>query len=125
MADQEGWQLFLDILKTGTEQILILVEDPDSEIGWRLLSRCDMDGFRQFVSESAQVPDSSPSPLCYNVKQAAQLVGVSTHKFDEWLKRSKHPVPHFQDGRRIFIPGDLLAEWVKEEAKRNLGGLDT
>ena len=125
MADQEDCKLFLDILQTGSEQLLILVESADSETGWRLLSRYDVDNLRQFLIEKKNAPDAPLSPLCYNVKQAAKLVGVSEHKFGEWLKRSDHPVPHFQDGRRIFIPGDMLAEWVKEEAKRSLGGLET
>ena len=79
-----------------------------------------MDTLRQLLDQKASESVTLPNRLCYNVEEAAELVGVSVHKFNGWLKRSDHPVPHFQDGRRIIIPGDMLAEWLREEALRNI-----
>ena len=120
MAAQDHWEVFLDYLRTGSEQLLILVEDPESELGWRLFTKGDVNTLRQIMDQKARESATLPSKLCYNLEEAAQLVGVSAHKFNGWLKRSDHPIPHIQDGRRIIIPGDMLAEWLRDEALRNI-----
>ena len=120
MATEEEWQFFLDTLRVGSEQLLILVEDQDSGLGWRLLSKGDVDSLKQLLERKEREPAALPNRLCYNVEEAARLVGVSAHKFNAWLKRSNHPVPHFKDGRRIFIPVDMLAQWLREEVIRNI-----
>ena len=120
MAAQDNWEFFLDYLRTGSEQLLILVEDPESELGWRLFTKGDVNTLRQIMDQKARESATLPSKLCYNLEEAAQLVGVSAHKFNGWLKRSDHPIPHIQDGRRIIIPGDMLAEWLRDEALRNI-----
>ena len=120
MATEEEWQFFLDTLRVGSEQLLILVEDQDSGLGWRLLSKGDVDSLRQLLERKEREPAALPNRLSYNVEEAARLVGVSANKFNAWLKRSNHPVPHFKDGRRIFIPVDMLAQWLREEVIRNI-----
>ncbi len=114
MAAKDDVGVFMDTLRAGSEQLLILVEDPESALGWRLLTKGDVDTLLQLLDQKASESVTLPSRLCYNVEEAAELVGVSVHKFNGLLKRSDHPVPHFQDGRRIIIPGDMLTEWLRD-----------
>ena len=120
MTVQEDWEFFLDNLRTGSEQLLILMEDPESHLGWRLLTKGDVNTLRQIMDQQTSQSDALPNRLCYNVEEAAQLEGVSVHKFNGWLKRRDHPVPHTLDGRRIIIPGEMLEEWLRDEARRNI-----
>ena len=61
-----------------------------------------------------------PSRLGYNLSEAAEAVGVSQHKIQEWLRRAVDPLPYIKDGRRIIIPVDLLIEWLRDEAGRQM-----
>lgn len=61
-----------------------------------------------------------PSRLGYNLSEAAEAVGVSQHKIQEWLRRTVDPLPHIKDGRRIIIPVDLLIGWLRDEAGRQM-----
>ena len=51
----------------------------------------------RFGSRSNPVESESngaPDRLCYNIEQAAKVVGVSVHKLNSWLRRIEHPLPH-------------------------------
>ena len=93
MAVQDDWELFLDNLRAGSEQLLILAEDPESKLGWRLLTQGDVDTLRQILDHKASDSVTLPNKLCYNVEEAAQLVGVSVHKFKGWFEAERPPGP--------------------------------
>lgn len=52
--------------------------------------------------------------LTYNVKEAAQVLGVSTDIIYDLCSRSE--LPHRRLGRRIVIPKIALEEWLRKAA---------
>ena len=116
-AAKEDWQSVLDSLQSERGRVLILVED--SDLGWRLLTSAAAEGLRQLLEDAGNIQPASPSRLCYNLEETAELVGVSVQKVSTWVHRTERPLPHIQDGRRIIIPVALLTEWLREEASTN------
>ena len=106
----------------GTGHPLILVRDPTTDSGWRLVTMEDLQVLWERLTARADKNTARSNQLaCYNLKEAARLVGVSTSKMQTWLNRRDNPIPHIKDGRKIFIPGFQLMVWLKEESARNIG----
>lgn len=120
MAAEHDFQRVLNALRLVGDRLLILVEDSDADTGWRLLTDADLTDIARSLESSAPEESVPPSRLCYNVAEASRMLGVSVHKFNDWLRRPQHAVPHIKDGRRIVIPIHLLVQWLSEEAARNL-----
>jgi len=55
--------------------------------------------------------------ICYNVKEAAEALGISRPKMYELMKIGDFPVFHV--GTRVLVPVDRLREWVD---KNTAGG---
>ena len=105
----------------GTGHPLILVRDPTTD-DWRLLTTEDLQVlWERFTAKADENAVRSNQLACYNLKEAAKLVGVSTSKLVTWLNRRDNAIPHIRDGRRILIPGFQLMIWLKEESDRNIG----
>ena len=121
MADQKDFGRFIEALRGRGDRILIVVEDPEADNGWKIVTEADLAELWQSVQSSKPESNGAPRMLCYNVEQAAKALGVSVHKLNGWLRRAEAPVPHIQDGRRILIPCHLLIQWLTEEAGKNLG----
>ena len=68
MAVQDDWEFFLDNLRTGSEQLLIVMEDPESDLGWRLLTKGDVNTLLQILDQQTSESDALPNRHCYNVK---------------------------------------------------------
>ena len=106
----------------GSSHPLILVRDPTTDFGWRLLRIEDLQMLRERLTAKAyRNPARSNQLTCYNLKEPARLVGVSTSKMQVWLNRRDNPIPHIRDGRTIRIPDFQLMVWLKEESDRNIG----
>ena len=58
MAVQDDWEFFLDNLRTGSEQLPILMEDPESRLGWRLLTKSDVNTLRQILDHQTSESDA-------------------------------------------------------------------
>ena len=117
----EDFENFLENLFGEDARPLLQVRDSTSDIGWRGWIRKDTEGVCEWVTAKASEDSIRPNELiCYNVKQAAELMGVSAAKFMPWLKRRDNPVPHIKEGRKYLIPGNLLAQWIKDEAARSI-----
>lgn len=54
--------------------------------------------------------------LTYNVTEAAEALGISRHSMYELLHREDFPT--LKVGGRRLISKELLAEWVKAQAKK-------
>lgn len=116
----EDLERFLVALCGAAEQPLLLARDETSEIGWRPWTGADSQALCDWLSDKVdQDLGHSRDIACYKLKEAARLVGVSVPKFQSWLRRRDHPVPHVRDGRLILIPASLLAEWLREESERS------
>ena len=121
MAEATVFERLLIALRGGGDRVLVLVEDSGVETGWRIVTEADLAEIGRSL-ESASAEDTGlPGRLCCNVEEAARSVGVSVHKFNTWIRRAENPVPHIRDGRRILIPIQLLANWLADEAARNVG----
>ena len=106
----------------GTGHPLILVRDPTTDAGWRLVTMEDLQVLWERLTAKADENGARSNQLaCYNLKEAARLVGVSTSKMQTWLNRRDNPIPHIRDGRTIRIPDFQLMVWLKEESDRNIG----
>ena len=106
----------------GTGHPLILVRDPTTDSGWRLVTMEDLQVLWERLTAKADENAARSNQLaCYNLKEAARLVGVSTSKMQTWLNRRDNPIPHIRDGRTIRIPDFQLMVWLKEESDRNIG----
>ena len=106
----------------GTGHPLILVRDPTTDSGWRLVTMEDLQVLWERLTAKADENGVRSNQLaCDNLKEAANLVGVSTSKLVTWLNRRDHPVPHIRDGPTIRIPDFQLMVWLKEESDRNIG----
>lgn len=101
--------------------MLILVEDSGVETVWRIVTEADLSEIGQSLESANAEATGLPGRLCCNVEEAARSVGVSVHKFNTWIRRAENPVPHIREGRRILIPIQLLANWLANEASRNMG----
>ena len=111
---------FFEALCGAEEKPLLLARDETSEIGWRPWTGADSQALCEWLSDKVdQDLGHGREIACYKLKEAARLVGVSVPKFQTWLRRSDHPVPHVRDGRLILIPASLLAEWLREESERS------
>ena len=119
MAESTVFERLLIALRGGGDQFLILVEDSEVETGWRIVTEADLAEIARSLESNAAECAGLPARLCYNVEEAARSVGVSVHKFNTWIRRAEHPVPHIRDGRRILIPIHLLVQWLAEEAAKN------
>ena len=121
MAEATVFEQLLIALRGEGDRLLILVEDSGVETGWRIVTEANLaEMARSLESNSAEDP-GLPGRLCCNVEEAARSVGVSVHKFNTWIRKADHPVPHIRDGRRILIPLHLLVQWLADEAARNVG----
>lgn len=58
--------------------------------------------------------------LVYNVTEAAEALGISRRSMYELLNRADFPASLKIGGRRL-ISKELLAEWVREQAKKGIG----
>ena len=119
MAESTVFERLLIALRGGGDQFLILVEDSEVETGWRIVTEANLAEIARSLESNAVECAGLPARLCYNVEEAARSVGVSVHKFNTWIRRAEHPVPHIRDGRRILIPIHLLVQWIAEEAAKN------
>lgn len=54
-------------------------------------------------------------------KEACEAMGISMPVLCRYLKRERNPIPYFSSGRRILIPAEAFREWLRDEAKRNIG----
>ncbi len=55
-------------------------------------------------------------------KEAARLLGISTHSMYELLERGDNPPPHFRVGVKYVIPRRALEEWINMTAWANAKG---
>ena len=92
----------------------LLAKDATSEIGWRAWTAEDSRALCDWLTDYPSV-----DLTCFNLKEAAALVGVSIPKFQQWIRRAKDPIPHIRDGRTIVIPAFQLREWLREECSRS------
>ena len=120
MAATSDFERILVALRGGGDRLLVLVEDAAVDSGWRIVTEAQLVEIGQSLESSSREAGSVPSRLGYNLSEAAEAVGVSQHKVQEWLKRVVDPLPHIKDGRRIIIPADLLIEWLRDEAGRQM-----
>ena len=99
----------------------LLTKDPESELGWKSWTADDTQALCEWLADNGNGNDPN-GVTCYNQKEAAERVNVSVPKLQEWLRRRNNPLPHVRDGRMIRIPEFLLAEWLREEARRHVNG---
>ena len=111
---------FLAELRGKGDRLVILVEDAEIDSGWRVVPEADLLEIWRAVESSTPLEDGVPGRLCFNIAEVAEAVGVSQHKVQEWLRRAVNPLPHIKDGRRIIVPADLLTEWLRDEAGRQM-----
>ena len=117
----EDFEKFLEDWCGEDSRPLLQVRDSTSDIGWRCWIREDTQGVVEWFMAKASAGGIRPDELiCYNAKQAAELIGVSETKFKTWLIRRENPIPHIKEGRKYLIPGNLLAQWIKDEAARSI-----
>ena len=102
---------------------LLLVKDPTSETGWRLWTSEDTNALCRLITAKVE-EDSTVSDklVCYSQKQAAELLGVSVPKFQQWSRDPDHPIPHMRKGRVIRIADFKLRVWIDEECKQSAFG---
>ena len=111
---------FLVKLCSADEDPLLLARDKTSGIGWRPWTGEDSQALCDWLSAMVDEDRMRGRDLaCYKLKEAARIIGVSVPKFQSWLRRRDHPVPHVRDGPVILIPVFLLAEWLREESERS------
>ena len=115
---QTDFEHFLGELRGAGDHLVILVEDAEIDSGWRVVPEADLVDIWRAVESNTRLDDGMPGRLCLNISEAAEAVGVSQHKIQEWLRRAVDPLPHIKDGRRIIVPVDLLTEWLRDEAGR-------
>ena len=96
----------------------LLTKDQESALGWNPWSAEDTQALCEWLSLNSNAHDPN-GVTCYNQTEAADRVGVSVPKFQEWIRRRDNPIPHVRDGRMILIPEFLLMEWLREEAGRS------
>ena len=120
MAATIDFERILVALRGGGERLLVLVEDAAVDSGWRIVTEAQLVEIVQSLESSSREAGSVPSRLGYNLSEAAEVVGVSQHKIQEWLRRAVDPLPYIKDGRRIIIPVNLLIEWLRDEAGRQM-----
>ena len=117
----EDLEKFLATACGTDERPLLLARDASSEIGWRSWTAEDTQALCDWLSE--KLNHGGPRFACYNLKEAAEQLGVSVPKCQQWLRRRDHPIPHVRDGRLILIPDFLLLEWLREESARSEGSM--
>ena len=120
MAATSDFERILVALRGGGDRLLVLVEDAAVDSGWRIVTEAQLVEIGQSLESSSREAGSVPSKLGYNLSETAEAVGVSQHKIQEWLRRAVDPLPHIKDGRRIIVPVDLLIEWLRDEAARQM-----
>ncbi len=120
MAATSDFERILVALRGGGDRLLVLVEDAAVDSGWRIVTEAQLVEIGQSLESSSREAGSVPGKLSYNLSETAEAVGVSQHKVQEWLKRAVDPLPHIKDGRRIIVPVDLLIEWLRDEAGRQM-----
>lgn len=95
VLNPEEFEKFLEDLSGEAGRPLLQVRDSTSDIGWRCWVHEDTQEVCNWLTAKANEGGIRPDGLiCYNVKQAAELVGLSAAKFMTWLKRNENPVPH-------------------------------
>ena len=71
----------------------LLTKDPESQLGWKPWSAEDTQALCEWLSANGN--GNGPNGVtCYNQKEAADRVGVSVPKFQEWMRRRDNPIPH-------------------------------
>ena len=120
MAATSDFERLLVTLRGGGERLIVLVADAALDSGWRIVTEAQLVEIGQSLESRSREASSVPSRLGYNLSEAAEAVGVSQHKIQEWLRRPVDPLPHIKDGRRIIIPVDLLIGWLRDEAVRQM-----
>ena len=124
LDEQRRFKALLDDFVSGNGRTIVLVANENDGEGapWRVLTSDEARHLRTALEEASEGAPPA-APLCYNMASAAKAVGVSEHKIISWLRRAVNPLPHIQDVRRIIIPGDLLAQWLRDEAARQISKL--
>ena len=121
LDEQRRFKALLDDLVSGNGQTIVLVANEHDSGGppWRLLTSDEVRHLRTALEAKSQGAPPA-APLCYNVASAAKAAGVSEHKIQSWLRRAVNSLPRIQHVRRTIIPGDLLAQWLRDEAARQI-----
>ena len=120
MLVHDDFERILVALRGGGERVLVLVEDAAVDSGWRIVTEAQLVEIVQSLESSSRETSGVPRRLGYNQSEAAEAVGISEHKIQEWLKRAVDPLPHIKEGRRTIIPVGLLIEWLHDEAARQM-----
>ena len=121
LDEQRRFKALLDDFVSGNGRTIVLVANENDGEGapWRVLTSDEARHLRTALEEASEGAPPA-APLCYNLASAPKAVGVSEHKIISWLRRAVNPLPHIQDVRRIIIPGALLAQWLRDEAARQI-----
>ena len=121
LDEQRRFKALLDDFVSGNGRTIVLVANENDGEGapWRVLTSDEARHLRTALEEASEGAPPA-APLCYNLASAPEAVGVSEHKIISWLRRAVNPLPHIQDVRRIIIPGALLAQWLRDEAARQI-----
>ena len=90
MAEHSNFEIFVDALGGGGDRLLFLVEDPEADAGWRVVPEAHLAEIWQSFQSSRSESNGVPDRLCYNLEQAAKVVGISVHKLNSWLRMVEH-----------------------------------
>ena len=118
MSSEDELRLLFHEWREGDRKLIFLIEDPESENGWKLLDPIAIRAVADLIS--ARVPDEDvySTPLGLSIEQASKELGVSENTFRSLLKREENPVPSIMVGRRRIVPYHPLRDWMRDEAKR-------
>ena len=101
----------------------LLLKDSASRTGWREWGMDDTRRLWSLLVGALHQPErESPRAKCYNLKEAAEIAGVSVHTVQGWTRRRLRPLPHIREGRRIIIVARAFEDWLIDESRRNIGG---
>ena len=116
MIDPSRLELYLEE-RYGSPAALI-IRDPETPAGFREWTPEDSAGICQWVDGNGN--PGGYEQFCHNLRETAQLIGVSVQTVQNWMRREHDQLPHIRDGRRIIVPHFLLVRWMEDEAQRNL-----
>ena len=98
----------------------LLVRDCDIPSGLRVWDREDLSQLSDWLNSIMVDGEGTHRNMCYNVNEAAQVVGVGPHTIQAWLSKEKDPLPHIRTDRRRVIPHFMLMAWLREECLRTI-----
>ena len=123
MISPDGLDIFFAEMAGGSGPPNMLLRDVASDIGWRPWTMEDTRRLWGLIWDTkAGSKGDSQGPVCYNLKEVSEAVGVSVHTVQGWLRRGDSPLPHIRQGRRIVVVGAVLEEWLREESLRRVAG---